>query len=230
MGQTAEDLRYQIEQQREALGRDLVAIGDRVSPGRMVERRRTAVRQSFGRARNAVMGAADSATTRTGDGFAAAADRVGGAASSAQSGASSLGGSVSSAASSAAEAVTGAPQAIQSQTQGNPLAAGLIAFGVGALAGTLIPTSRREEEAVRKVQPALESAASELGTQGQHLAEDAKQQAQQAAEQLKGDAQQAAESVKAQAQGAAESVKGEAQGAAASVKTDAQQAAQSVKP
>ena len=151
MGKTAEDLRRDLEEQRDSLGRDLVAIGDRVSPGRMVERRRLAVRQSFGRARDAVMGAKDTA-----------ADTTQHAASSAQS-------AVGSAASAVGDAVTSAPQAIQSQTQGNPLAAGLVAFGVGALAGSLLPTTRREEQAVAQVQPALESAASELAEGAQSV-------------------------------------------------------------
>ena len=64
MGTTPDELRNELEQQRESLSRDLVAIGDRVSPNRIVERRRMAVRQSFGRAREAVMGAKDTAVTR----------------------------------------------------------------------------------------------------------------------------------------------------------------------
>ena len=74
------------------------------------------------------------------------------------------------AASTVGDVVTSAPQAIQTQTQGNPLAAGLVAFGVGALAGTLLPTTRREEQAVAQVQPALESAAGELAEGAQTVA------------------------------------------------------------
>ena len=77
MGKTADDLRYELEQQRESLSRDLVAIGDRVSPGRMVERAQFAVRQSFGEARDAVMGAKDSAVGTTSEGFATAAAGIG---------------------------------------------------------------------------------------------------------------------------------------------------------
>ena len=185
MGKTAEDLKYELEQQRESLGRDLVAIGDRVSPGRMVERRKASVRQSFGRAREAVMGAKDSAVSATGDTV------------------SSAGSSVGSAVSTVGDAVTGAPEAISAQTQGNPLAAGMIAFGVGALAGTLVPTTRREEQAVAQMQPALESAAQELGEGAQVVAEAAKDHATEAAQHLKEQAQDAAESVKAEAQSAA---------------------------
>ena len=35
MGKTAEELRQDLEQHRESIGRDMEAIGDRVSPGRM---------------------------------------------------------------------------------------------------------------------------------------------------------------------------------------------------
>ena len=42
MGQTAEDLRTQLAEQRGDISRDLEAIGDRVSPGRMMERRQAA--------------------------------------------------------------------------------------------------------------------------------------------------------------------------------------------
>ena len=192
MGKTAEDLKNDLEQQRESLGRDLVAIGYRVSPGRMVERRKHAVRQSVGRARNAVMGVKDSTAGHTSDALSNAVSSVGDTASSVGS------------------AVSGAPHAISVQTQGNPFAAGLIAFGVGALAGSLLPTTRREEQAVAQVQPALESAAEELSQGAQAVAESAKEHATEAVQHLKGQAQDAAESVKADALDAAESVKTEA--------------------
>ena len=61
MGTRADELKSDLERQREALGEDLEAVGDRVSPGRVVERRRAALRQGFGRLRDRVMGTADSA-------------------------------------------------------------------------------------------------------------------------------------------------------------------------
>ena len=51
---------------RELDARVLVAFGDRVSPGRMVERRKHAIGQSVGRARDAVMGVKDSAAGSAG--------------------------------------------------------------------------------------------------------------------------------------------------------------------
>jgi hypothetical protein len=180
MGKTAEDLRSDLEQQRESVSRDLVAIGDRVSPGRMVERRRLAVRQSFARARDAVMGARDAATGTT------------------QQAASTAQAAAGSAASAVGDVVTSAPQAIQAQAQGNPMAAGLIAFGVGALAGTLLPTTRREEDAVAQVQPALDTAAGELAGSAQAVATSAKEHAAEGAEHLKETVKDAAQSLKAE--------------------------------
>jgi hypothetical protein len=195
MGQTAEELRRQLDDQRDSLGRDLVAIGDRVSPGRMVERRRTALRQSFGRAREAVMGTADSVPSATGE-------RLGDAA-----------GSVSSAAAAVGDAVTGAPEALRSQAQGNPLAAGLIAFGAGALVGSLVPTTRYEAKAALQAQPTLEAAAAELGEHAQGVAGTVKEHAAEAADRLKDAAQDAADSVKEAATSAADQVKADASGA-----------------
>jgi hypothetical protein len=216
MGQTAEELRRQLEQQREVVGRDLVAIGDRVSPGRMVERRRAAVRESFGRARTAVMGAADGATTAT-------SSRVGGVAEGVTS-------SAAAAASSVGGAVTAAPEALRSSTQGNPFAAGLVALGAGALLGSLLPKTRYEEQAVQHVQPALESAAAELGHEAQTMAEGLQEQAGEAAERLKESAQEATDAVKGDVADATEAVKRDASQAAEDTKASAQSAVEAAKP
>ena len=81
---------------------------------------------------------------------------------------------------------------------------------MGALAGSLLPTTRREEQTVAQVQPALESAAGELAEGAQGIAEAAKDHAAEAAQRLKETAMDAADSVKADAQDAAESVQAEA--------------------
>ena len=61
MGETTEELRQQIEQTRNGLGDTLDAIGDRVSPGRMVERSKN---RMTGGVRSAIGGPA--LTLRTG--------------------------------------------------------------------------------------------------------------------------------------------------------------------
>ena len=70
MGQSPEELKQEIETTRSDLGETLDAIGDRVSPGRMIERRTNRVRQGVGGLRDRIMGFVDETTT-------SATDRVG---------------------------------------------------------------------------------------------------------------------------------------------------------
>jgi len=56
MGQSAEELRRDIERTREGLGDTLDAIGDRVSPGRIMERKKNRVTTGLRTARERVMG------------------------------------------------------------------------------------------------------------------------------------------------------------------------------
>lgn len=67
MGASTDQLRYDIEQTRGNLGNTLDAIGDRVSPGRMMERRRQRMRDRMTMMRCRMMGTADQATAYLGD-------------------------------------------------------------------------------------------------------------------------------------------------------------------
>src|SRR4051794_41986204 len=62
VGQSAEELRREIEATRGDLGTTIDAIGDRVSPGRIVERRTNRMRGGIRSVRESVMGRASSAT------------------------------------------------------------------------------------------------------------------------------------------------------------------------
>ena len=121
-------------------------------------------------------------------------------------------------------AVTDAPEAARRQAQGNPMAAGLVAFGAGLLIATVLPESETEKQAVQQVQPQLEQAASQAGEIGQQVADTAKQSAQEHGEELKGSVTDAAQQVKQEASDAAQDVKEHAQGAAQDVKGEAQAA------
>jgi len=220
---SAEELRAQIERQRSELGRDLEAFGDKVSPGRMVERKRAAVRESARGFKDRIMGVADSATSKVGGAAGSAGSSVTGAAGSVGSTVSGAAGSVVGAVGSVGESIGHAPAATMQAAQGNPLAVGLVAFGAGAVLAALLPTSEKERRVItEQAQPALQKAAEEVGTVAQQAVEDLKPAAQEAAEAVKSTAQEAADSVKQQAQGAAEEAKGAAQGATEQVKSSAQ--------
>ena len=186
MGQTAEDLREQLASQRGDLSRDLEAIGDRVSPGRMVERRQAAVRMRFGEMRDRVMGAAD--TTQYG-----------------------VRDTMSSGVSTAREGVSGVAEGTMHATEGNPLAMGLVAFGAGLVMATLFPASRAEQQLASKAQPSLEHAAEQAGPKVREIADEIKEEIAPAAKgavtEVTESAKEAAQHVKDEASQAASETK-----------------------
>jgi ElaB/YqjD/DUF883 family membrane-anchored ribosome-binding protein len=171
------------------------AIGDRVSPGRMAERRWNRVRVSTVRMRESVMG-----TPRRVQGglsqhsddtsLSRAQDRTSGLRISAEE-------TASSAAAGIAGTVQGAPDAIKEGTQGNPLMAGGIAFGVGMLLGSLAPPSREETMVAERLMEPVKEQLTEVGHQ---IADTTKAQAQEGMEQTKAVVSDAAATVKQRSQ------------------------------
>lgn len=186
-----EAIRQDIERTRQSLSDDVDTLNQKVNPSFVVQRQRQALHGRFTQAKDRVMG--------------------GGPSPSGSDSAPSAMGTLQDRAASA-------PGAVTAQTQGNPLAAGLIAFGVGWLTSSLLPTTQAEQQAARQLQE-----------RASDLAEPAKAMAQDAASQLQGSAQQAVESVRSTAQDAAQEVKGDAQQAKDDVQGQAQSSAQSVR-
>ena len=224
-----EQIRREIERTQAALSQDVDALTDKVTPGKIVERRVDRARDAATKLKEKVMGSDPHGSGGYGGGgvrsaASQTADRVSGTASSAassvQDAAASAAGTVQDVASTAADAVQQAPQAIRRQTRGNPLAAGLIAFGAGWLVSSLLPASRREQElgdqakqvAQEKVQPVLQQVAGEVG-------DNLREPAQQAAESVKATAQDAKETVADEGRWAAQDVSGRAQHAAGNVRS-----------
>ena len=207
-------IRRQIEDTRRELSYDVDALNEKVNPARVVDRRVSAAKGRITNLKEKVMGSAHD-TTSSAQGMAS------NAAGSVQGAASSAAGTVQDAASSAAQAVQQAPDAVVRQTQGNPLAAGLIAFGVGWLVSSLLPASEKEKQLAQQAESAVRE-------HKDALLEPAKQAAQEIGEQLKPAAQDAVESVKSTAQDAAATVKDEGQAAVQDVQGQAEQSKQRV--
>jgi hypothetical protein len=131
---------------------------------------------------------------------------AGGAAESMTDTAQSAAQSVADTAQSAAQRVQRAPEMIKSQARGNPIAAGIVAFGVGALFATMFPETRTERRLVGAAQPQLQHAADEARGAGRDLAQGAKQHGQEAAEQVRIAGSEAASTVADQAKGSAQQV------------------------
>lgn len=170
MDRTAEDLKRQLEAQREEVGRDLIVIGDRISPGRMAERGQARMRQRAHRLRERVMGTVE-------DGR----HQVGGTASSVGDSAHDL-----------AQRTREAPEHLAERVEGNPIAAGFIAFGLGLLAASMIPATRREQELARQAQPRLEEAAGTVAETAKDVAADLRSSAEEEAMTLGEEAKEAA--------------------------------------
>jgi len=93
---------------------------------------------------------------------------------------------------------------VTQQTQGSPVAAGIIAFGAGMLAAALLPTTGAEE----RVGAQLREHSDELLEPVKHTAQDV---AQEVKEEMRGPAREAVEAVKNTAQNAARTTKQKAQ-------------------
>ena len=218
-----DEIRRQIERTQAALSTDVDALTDKVSPSRIAQRRVDRVRDTATRLKDKVMGGDSTGTHGSGPSVSDRAQHLAGSAADTISGtAQSAASTVSATAAQAAGTVQEAPQAVVRQTRGNPLAAGLIAFGAGWLVSSLIPASRREQE--------LAEQAKDRATEfGQPVVEAAKQAATEMKDNLQEPAQQAVESVRATAEHAGRTVTEEGRSAAQDVQDRAQDAAGTVR-
>jgi gas vesicle protein len=178
--------REEIHATRQDMGRTLERLEDRVSPTRIKERQTEKLRSSFGRVRESVMGSDNGGSGR-----------------------------ISEAASDARDAVEHAPDRLEEATRGNPIAAGMIAFGLGALAASLLPTTKPERRLGHELRDGFEQPVrDELQTAGKEAGEHMREHAQHAADQVKETAQDAAQRTKDDARSSAERVERDARDAA----------------
>ena len=189
MSENPDVIRADIEATRARLGTNVDAVADKVTPSHIVQRQSDKVKESvkdavFG-AKEKVMGAADHAAGNVHSATGSAGSHLGDAGS----------------------AIGDAPTQVKAKTQGNPLAAGLIAFGAGLLVSSLIPASQKEREAADALKTAAEPLTTELTDAAKNLAEGLKEPAQSAMENVKATAADATEHVKAEGQGAVADVK-----------------------
>ncbi len=192
MGQATDQIRQDIHATRARMDQTLNHLEDRVSPRRITQRQGEQLRSRWSNAKEIVMGSPDRPSTT---------DRAKG--------------TVREGTQQAAETVQAAPDAARRRTGGNPLAAGLVAFGAGLLAASLLPRTRAEEEVASELTHRLEPLREEAAAVGKGLAEDVRDSAQQGMEQTRQAATEAAETVRSDAEEAAQHVRREAPGDAA---------------
>ncbi|MDA0565696.1 DUF3618 domain-containing protein [Streptomonospora sp. S1-112] len=175
MGTAPDQIRGDIELTRAELTRDVNRLADRTSPRAIARRRTEAVRHRAHHMRERVMGSA-----------------------------SQTSGSMKEGGGQAMDAVRSVPDQVVHQTQGNPVAAGLIAFGAGLLAASLLSESKAERQAAQRLREeagdAVRPVEQSVAESAERLKGGARESARQAAEEVKGSAQGAAQATGRQAQ------------------------------
>ena len=193
MTNDAEQIKADIEATRSELSRDVDALAQTVRPGNVAARQKDKVTAAvFGvkdKASSAVFGAKDAVVENV--------DQV---------------------KSSTGEAMSSAPREARQVTQGNPLAAGLIALGVGWLVGSLLPATRVERQA-----------ADALKEKAAPLVEDVSDLAKETAQNLQEPAKEAVAQVKSAGIDAVETVKQESSSTVSDVADTAKEGANNVK-
>jgi hypothetical protein len=194
-----DEIRADIERTRAELSDDVDALADTANPKNIAKRQATRVMEAAVGVREHVMGSAADATDT-------AAAAVGDAREAVAEKASAVG-----------DAVSSAPSQVKQKARGNPLAAGLIAFGAGLLISGLIPSTEKEQRAVSTLQDKAEP-----------LKEKATEVAREVAEDLREPVQEAAQSVKETAAEGVATVKEEGAAARQDVQEQVQQAKDNV--
>jgi gas vesicle protein len=200
-------IRTEIEDTRADLAHNVDRLADKTSPSRVARRRWTAAKEK-------VMGSSRHAADAT----AGTRDSARSAVATVQDTASRAGERAGTAAHGVADTVREAPEKVARQTQGNPIAAGVIAFGVGLLAASLIPTTEVERRAGEQ----LRDNAGDLTGQ---VREPLRESAQQLKEDLSGTVREAADRVRETARDAATTTKDEAKSSAQYAADETRQAA-----
>lgn len=222
MVERTDELRDDIERRRQDITQTVDELQNRVSPGRIMSRGRYRLRRWIIDKRDQIMGneepdypwqqpergyygqqgqvsgsSEESITERVSQAASEVGDRVSHVASE-------TGDRMSEAASEIKEKVSHAPGQIRQQTRGNPMAAGLIAFGGGLLLGTILPETRTEHDIARRVEPQVSRAVGEARDLGREVMEDVKDGADHAMEQVKETVSEAGQHLKDDASDAVE--------------------------
>jgi uncharacterized protein YjbJ (UPF0337 family) len=200
MAEEPDQLRRDIESTRVALTRDVDLLAEKTSPAKAAQRRWTSVKER-------VMGTSEHARQAAGGAASSAAGTVQDKAGTVQDKASQIGGAASEKVQDAAAAVRRTPGAVVAQAQGSPLAAGVIAFGVGLVAAALFPATTAERRAGQELREHSGDLTGRVREAATGLKDELSESVQQAVGEVKDTAREAAhtttEQARSSAQGAA---------------------------
>lgn len=223
--QTPDEIRREIEETRARLSSDVDAVAEKVSPSAVLDRQTNRLKEGLSNMKDKIMGTDETTTTgyvvdSDGErgGLHGAADQAQRVVGDVQDKAGELADTAKRTAEDAQRKLADAPRAVERQTRGNPLAAGLVAFGLGMLVASLIPASKAEQQAADQLKEKAEPLVRDAQEKVQQLAQDAKGPLAEAGEQLRQVAQDSLQNVKAQGAEHAQHLASEAKSSAEEVK------------
>jgi ElaB/YqjD/DUF883 family membrane-anchored ribosome-binding protein len=181
VGQSTEELNQDIEHTRQRLSRDVDELSDKVSPGQVAHRQKEAARNKLTSLKDKVMGSAEDAR----DSLSSAGDSASGSASDAM-------------------------HTVQRKAEGNPLAAGVIAFGAGMLLSSLFPATETEQKVAREAKERAQPVMDEAKSAGQQVGQHLKDAGEQAAQEVGSTAKESAQHLKEEGRSSAQDVKQQA--------------------
>jgi gas vesicle protein len=120
---------------------------------------------------------------------------------------------VHSAGTSIGDSISDAGRAVVDKAEGNPIAVGLIAFGIGWLAASLVPATDTEREIASNVKDAAQPLLHQAAETAKQVASDLQQPAKDAVSSVADSAKDAAATVKAEATVSAQTVADDAEDA-----------------
>jgi ElaB/YqjD/DUF883 family membrane-anchored ribosome-binding protein len=168
----SERVRSEIDDTREHLGQTVDAIGDRMLPGRIIERRKDTATRSLRGWRERLMGAADDTRHQISDSATSTVDQV-----------------------------KGAPETLSHKTEGSPLMVGGVAFAIGMLAAAIWRPTESERAMVERVTEKAPELTNDIGNMAREAAQSVKEEAAEAGDALKASVADATSATKAAATG-----------------------------
>lgn len=128
------------------------------------------------------------------------------------------------------DAGSSAAGALRRSTDGNPLAAGLVAFGAGLLAGSLLPESRTENKVAAEVQRKAQAPLRDQVKQSASaVADQVGERAEEAKERVVEETRDAKDEIASDVSGRTEAVQDHARSAAEDVREDVHDQAEQMK-
>jgi uncharacterized protein YjbJ (UPF0337 family) len=204
-----EVLRAEIARTRAELSDNVDTLTDTANPKNIAHRQTDKVKSAARGVREHLMGAPDDPYD---------SGTLGERADTVKGTAAGVLGSAQDRASGALDTVSDAPSQVQRKTRGNPLAAGLIAFGIGYLISSAIPSSEKEQEAAIRLQEKAAPLKEKVSEAAGDVADRLREPAQQAAASVKDAATDAVSNVKDESVSARDDVQGQVRDPATTVK------------